>query len=92
MQEAYSTPLPEHLEPLREEFPPLQVPVIVTMDDGTEFRAIRIYVEDGEGGCTTWATAEEYEPAAPECWTDGVCWGSNDEGKPSRKPAAWRSI
>ena len=74
------------------DMPPLEKPVIVTMDDGTEFRAMRIYVEDGADGCHAWATADEYEPLAPECWTDGVCWGSNDDNKPSRKPVAWRSM
>lgn len=72
------------------EYPPLETPVIVSMDDGTEFRAMRIYVEDGEGGCHAWATAEEDDPAAPPCWDDGVCWGSNSDNKPSRQPVAWR--
>jgi len=92
MQPPQSSPLPGTLTPLHDEFPPLQIPVIVTMDDGAEFRAMRIYVEDGEDGAHAWATAEEYEPAAPECWDDGVCWASNADGKPSRQPVAWRNI
>jgi hypothetical protein len=92
VQEPSSSPLPEKLEPLANQFPPLEKPVIVTMDDGTEFRAIRIVVEDGEGGCTAWATADEYEPNAPDCWDDGVCWAINADGIPSRQPVAWRSI
>lgn len=74
------------------DMPPIEKPVIVTMDDGAEFRAMRIVVEDGDGGVGAWATADEYEPSAPECWTDGVCWGANDDGVPSRKPVAWREI
>ena len=74
------------------EYPLLETPVIVTMDDGTEFRAMRIWVEDGEGGCPAWATCDEYEPNAPPCWDDGICWASNADGQPSRAPVAWRPI
>lgn len=77
---------------MSETLPPLETPVIVTMDDGTEFRAMRIIVFDGERDCWAWATADEFEPSAPECWDDGVCWASNSEHKPSRQPVAWRSI
>lgn len=74
------------------QFPPLETPVIVTMGDGTEFRAMRIIVAgDVTDRCETWATAEEHEPKCPACWTDGVCWGSNEDNKPSRQPVAWRT-
>ena len=74
------------------DYPPLETPVIVTMDDGTEFKAMRIVVGDDDGDCTTWGTADEFEPSAPECWCDGVCWASNSDGKPSREPVAWRPV
>jgi hypothetical protein len=92
MQEPQSSPLPEKLEPLAEKFPPLGTPVIVTMADGTEFCAIRIFVEDDEGGSTAWATADEHEPNCPDCWDDGVCWQIAADGLPSRQPVAWRHI
>ena len=53
--------------------PPLGTPVIVTMDDGVEFKAMRIIVAGDVDECPTWATALEYEPSAPECWCNGVC-------------------
>lgn len=71
-------------------YPPIDVPVIVTMADGTEFEACRIVVEGEEGSCSVWGTAHEIEPNMPDCWTDGICWGSNDAGKPSEKPIQWR--
>lgn len=47
------------------ELPPLDHKVILTMPRGTEFVGLRVWVEDGEGGCWAWATADEYEPKAP---------------------------
>lgn len=73
-------------------FPPLETPVIVTMDDGSEFKAVRIIVTGDFQDHETWATADEWEPNAPECWDDGTCWGSNAAGQPSRQPVAWRYI
>lgn len=73
-----------------DELPPMDTDVILTMPDGREFLGRRIFVEDGERGCWAWATTNEYEPKAPRCWTDGVCWGSNDDGVPSRQPRHWR--
>lgn len=74
--------------------PPPETPVIVTMDDGTEFKAVRIRVvgESEWEDCWTWMTADEFEPKCPECWDDGVCWGSNSANRPSRAPVAWRAL
>ncbi|MEH6477841.1 MAG: hypothetical protein V7727_19275 [Sneathiella sp.] len=36
----------------------------------------------------SWVFATEQEP--PECWTDGVCWLINEEGKPSVQPTRWK--
>ena len=92
MRETQSSPLPAVLEPAPPQYPPLEETVIVTMRDGTEFRAMRIWVEDDNGGSTAWATADEHEPLAPMCWCDGVCWATNSAGKRSKKPVAWRPI
>lgn len=73
------------------QYPPLDTPVIVTMDDGTEFSAMRIIVAGDVTDCETWATADEHESNCPSCWTDGVCWASNEDEKPSRQPVAWRT-
>ena len=72
-----------------DELSPLDHDVILTVGR-LEFVGRRIRVEDGALGAWAWATANEYEPRVPKCWTDGVCWGSNDDGVPSRKPRHWR--
>lgn len=72
------------------DLPPLEHHVILTMANGIEFVGCRIWVEDGERGCWAWATADEYEPKAPKCWSDGVCWGRNEDCKPSKQPRHWR--
>ena len=30
-----------------------------------------------------------YENQAPPCWTDGICWGSNEDLEPSIRPLLW---
>lgn len=72
------------------DYPPLETPVTVTMCDGVEFKAMRIIVAGDVSGCATWGTVDEWEPNAPACWDDGVCWGNNSDNKPSRQPVAWR--
>lgn len=44
--------------------------------------------ENDDGICGGWAFTSEQEP--PDCWTDGVCWGSNEDGVPSVKPTHWK--
>lgn len=73
-----------------DELPDLEQRVILTMPGGREFVGCRIWVEDGEGGSWAWATADDHEPHAPKCWTDGVCWGQNEDGVPSKQPRHWR--
>lgn len=70
--------------------PPMDTPVTLIMDDGTEFVGRRIYVEDDDGCMWAWATEDEHEPNMPECWTDGVCWGSNEYEQSSKQPRWWR--
>ena len=75
-----------------DELPPLERRVILTLEDGAEFAGVRLLVNDGEKDVWAWATAEEYEPSAPECWCDGICWGSNSDGVPSEQPRPWRHL
>lgn len=37
-----------------------------------------------------WCFAEDQEP--PDCWTDGVCWAVNEDGKPSVQPTHWAPL
>lgn len=45
------------------------------------------YDEAGQSACG-WAFMTEQEP--PECWTDGVCWESNEDCKKSVEPTHWK--
>ena len=40
--------------------------------------------------CGCWAVVEDQEP--PSCWTDGVCWESNEDEVPSKKPTRWKRL
>jgi len=73
-----------------DELPPMEHHVILTMPGGAEFVGCRIWVEDGERGAWAWATAFENECKTPKCWDDGVCWGKNGDGVPSKQPRHWR--
>lgn len=53
---------------------------IIAWDDG--------YTDADGYGCGCWVIAADQEP--PSCWTDGVCWESNEDEKPSKKPTRWR--
>ena len=37
-----------------------------------------------------WCFLEDQEP--PECWTDGVCWESNENGTQSVQPIRWKHL
>ncbi len=69
--------------------------------DGTPFQAripgygddnvilwINGLLDDGEEDCGGWCMADEQEP--PDCWTDGICWGTNEDGVPSVLPTHWK--
>ena len=45
--------------------------------------------ETGED-CAAWFIYDDKKP--PKSWTDGVCWASNDDEKPSIKPTHWRPL
>lgn len=42
--------------------------------------------DDGDEGYT-WVAVNEGEH--PSCWSDGVCWSSNEDGEPSDPPIYW---
>lgn len=46
----------------------------------------------GSGGepAGGWCFMSEQEP--PDCWTDGVCWEVNEDGKPSVQPTEWKRL
>ena len=43
--------------------------------------------DEEDGG---WSFVEDQEP--PHDWTDGVCWGLNEDGVPSTQPTAWKPL
>jgi hypothetical protein len=45
--------------------------------------------DDGKD-CGAWQFTSDQEP--PDCWTDGVCWGSNEDGVPSVQPTHWKPL
>lgn len=45
--------------------------------------------EDGENVDAWAATAEDFHPP---CWTDGVCWASNEDGVPSDPPVMYAPL
>jgi len=46
-------------------------------------------LDDDGRDCGGWHASDE--GAAPDCWTDGVCWARNDSGVPSDAPVLWRA-
>lgn len=66
---------------------PVDRPVRLHMPDGSSFMAQLIAVEGPADECWTWAEVEE--GTAPADWCQGVCWGTNSEGKPSTRPIGW---
>ena len=74
-------------------------PIETAPRDGTIFHAVtkggyalRVKREAGfatdnenRGGC--WVAADEGDH--PDCWTDGVCWGSNENYLPSDPLVSW---
>lgn len=68
---------------------PKDRPVTLHMPDGSSFLAALQPFEDGTAeGCWGWTEVEE-NSGAPEDWHDGVCWASNEDGKPSTRPIGW---
>lgn len=48
------------------------------------------FLDADEQDCCCWVFTTEKEP--PECWTDGVCWASNEDEVPSVQPTHWQPL
>ena len=48
------------------------------------------YVDANGEDVGGWNFVTEQEP--PECWTDGICWASNEDGVPSIQPTHWKEL
>ena len=46
------------------------------------------FMDEHENPCGCWEWAGDNEP--PECWTDGVCWASNEDHVASVQPTEWK--
>ncbi|MBK61656.1 MAG: hypothetical protein CL575_01690 [Altererythrobacter sp.] len=49
---------------------------------------VEAFLDDNEEPCGGWAFVTDQEP--PECWTDGVCWASNEDEVASVWPTHWK--
>ena len=47
-------------------------------------------LENEHGSCGSWVFTRDQEP--PEDWTDGYCWGVNEDGVPSTWPTEWKEL
>lgn len=45
-------------------------------------------LDNGGGDCGGWNWVGDNEP--PDCWTDGICWEVNEDGKRSAHPTEWK--
>jgi len=48
------------------------------------------FVDAAEQSVCGWVFMTEQEP--PVCWTDGVCWESNEYCKKSIEPTHWKQL
>ena len=46
------------------------------------------FMDNAGDPCGGWAFVTDQEP--PECWTDGICWATNEDGVPSVQPTHWK--
>lgn len=47
-------------------------------------------VDEDENSCGGWHFMGNGEP--PDDWTDGICWASNEDDKPSTQPTYWKPL
>lgn len=47
-------------------------------------------LDDNEDEVATWMFVEDQQP--PPCWTDGICWKSNEDGTASVQPTRWKPL
>lgn len=67
-------------------------PVEVKTAGGFTFKAAfqdHGFMNELEEECGCWVAEGEGEP---ECWTDGVCWESNADERPSDPPIGWCNL
>lgn len=48
------------------------------------------FVDEAGEDCACWVAFDEGEE--PPCWTDGVCWASNEDDEPSELPTHWMPL
>ena len=48
------------------------------------------FLDEDESPCGGWAFTTDQEP--PACWTDGICWQSNEDEQASIQPTHWKSL
>ncbi len=48
------------------------------------------FLDKNGNECSTWCFMTEQEP--PYCWTDGICWESNEDGVQSTIPIRWKPL
>ena len=51
-------------------------------------RLVDGFVGENDEEASAWVA--EVDDAAPDCWTEGVCWKSNENFEESDPPVAWR--
>lgn len=48
------------------------------------------FIDSDENDVGAWVFVTDQEP--PDCWTDGVCWQFNEDGKQSVQPNGWKPL
>jgi len=48
------------------------------------------YLDSNGNDCFGWTFMTDQEH--PPCWTDGVCWGLNEDNEQSVLPVAWKPL
>lgn len=51
---------------------------------------VNAFLDDDEQPVGGWAFTTDQEP--PDCWTDGICWATNEDGVASVQPTRWKPL
>lgn len=70
----------------------------ITTENGHTFKAKKAVIQDAhfndetgkEEDVSAWIEVDE--GTAPDCWTGGICWGSNEDGVMSDWPISWKPV